>query len=136
MLQYCWICQNRSWICLNMSEFTIIGFWVCILQYIVRGHSSSWWALIERWAYSEPGQRPKMECFGKIIIVFNYFCKKHHLKSLRGFSILVNFHKYDSVLNMHPALKITVGQRLLTVAKVFMTTKKPCWTVTMTTTRI
>ena len=36
-------------------------------------------------AYSEPGQRSKTGCFGKIIIVFNYFCKKHDIKSLRGF---------------------------------------------------
>ena len=51
-----------------------------------------------------------MEGFGKIIIVFNYFCKKTHLKSLRGswiwvlnisdIWIFVNFRRYDRVLNM------------------------------------
>ena len=34
---------------------------------------------------SEPGQRSKMERFGKMILVFNYLCKKLHLKSLRWF---------------------------------------------------
>ena len=37
--------------------------------------------LIERWAYSEPGQRSKMKRFGGIIIHFNFFCKKLNLKS-------------------------------------------------------
>ena len=52
-----------------------------------------------------------MECVGKIIIVFNYFWKKLHVRSLRGFwiyrvlnmsefSIFANFPKPDIVLNM------------------------------------
>ena len=61
-----WIYDNRV---LNMHH-----------TYIVEGYSTSWWVLIERWAYSELSQRSKMECFGKIIIVFNYFCKKLHIK--------------------------------------------------------
>ena len=36
--------------------------------------------LIERQAYSKLGKRCNMERLGKIIIVFNYFCKKLHLK--------------------------------------------------------
>ena len=65
MPQCGWICLNRTWICMNMSEFTIIG------SIIVIGS--------------------KMERFGKIIILFNYFCKKPNLKSLRGFWICVGF---------------------------------------------
>ena len=60
-----------------------------------------------------PIQNPGKDLrFGKIIIAFNYFCKKLHLKSLRGFQVSVvfqimsvfriflNFRKYDRVLNM------------------------------------
>ena len=43
---------------------------------MARGHSTSKLVLTER---------SKMECFGKIIIVFIYFCKKLDLKYLRGF---------------------------------------------------
>ena len=62
--------------------------------------------------YSEPGKRSKMEWFGKISMIFNYFCKKLHLKSLQGvlniYQVLnmsevwlfANFHKFDRVLNM------------------------------------
>ena len=57
----------------------------------MRGHFTSKWVLIERQAYSEPGQRSKTERFGKIIIEFNNFCKKLHLKSLRGFGICTGF---------------------------------------------
>ena len=37
--------------------------------------------------------------FGKIIIVFKYFCKKLHLKSLRGSEYASGF-KYVRVLNI------------------------------------
>ena len=43
-------------------------------------------------AYSEPSQRSKMERFRKIIMLFNYFCKKLHLKSLRGSEYVSGFH--------------------------------------------
>ena len=46
---------------------------------------------IERWPYSEPCQRSKLKHYGKIIIACNYFHKKVHLKSLRGFCICVVF---------------------------------------------
>ena len=38
------------------------------------------------------------------------------------------------VINIPPALKLTAGQRSLTVVKAFVTAKKPCRTVTMTAT--
>ena len=64
------------------------------------------------WEIFRKGHGPKMECFAKIIIVFNYFCKKLNLKSLSGFWICVNFEyvrvlhilkflQYGRVLNMH-----------------------------------
>ena len=43
-------------------------------------------------AYSEPSQRSKMEHFGKIIMLFNYFCKKLRLKSLRGSEHVSDFN--------------------------------------------
>ena len=58
MSQYGWIYLNRKWICLNMSEFSITDrFWISIIPDIARGHSTSKWALIERWAYSELSQK-------------------------------------------------------------------------------
>ena len=45
--------------------------------------------LIERWAYSEPCRRSKIEPFRKIVIALNYFRKTLHFKSLRGFYICV-----------------------------------------------
>ena len=55
------------------------------MQYIAWGNSASEWALIERWAYSEPCQPSKIENFRKIITAFYYFCKTPHLKSLGWF---------------------------------------------------
>ena len=40
---------------------------------------------LQRQTNSESAQRSKIICFGKIILVFNYFFKKLRLKSLRGF---------------------------------------------------
>ena len=54
-----------------MSEFTIIGK---VLNMYHAMHSVRC-ALIEKQTHLEPRQSPKMECFGKIIIVFNFFCK-------------------------------------------------------------
>ena len=113
MLQYGWICLNRTWICLNMSEFSIIDSVLNISLTIHSARSlyklmSTYWEM----AYSEPGQRSKMEHFGKIIVVLTIFEKKLHLKSLRDFwicigfqvsefCILVNFRRCDRVLNTH-----------------------------------
>ena len=44
----------------------------------------------------------------KIMIAFNYFWKKFHLKSLRGFSIYVGF-KYVRVLNIRKFAQIWQG---------------------------
>ena len=47
-------------------------------QKVIRGHSES-------------GQRSKMERFGKIIVDFNYLCKKPHHKSFSGYRICARF---------------------------------------------
>ena len=75
MPQYGWICLNRAWVCLNVSEFSIIDSFVNMYHTI---HSAtSLYKLIST--------------YWQIIIVFNYFCKKLQLKSLRGFWICVRF---------------------------------------------
>ena len=109
-----WICQNMPW---QSSEYilgskyvrilNIAGFWICLVQYIAWGHSASSWALIEKWAYSEPYQRSKIKLFAKMIIAFNYFCRTLNLKSLRGFYIYWGV-KYVRVLNT-PGLSICQG---------------------------
>ena len=50
MPQYGWICLNWTWICLKMSEFTIING--LLNMYHTIHNSRSKWVLIER--YSEP----------------------------------------------------------------------------------
>ena len=57
--------KKKVSVCLNRPEFTIIN--------------------------REPGQRSKIERFGKIILLFNYFCKKLNLKFLRASWIRVGF---------------------------------------------
>ena len=52
-----------------MSEFTIIGK---VLNMYHAMHSARC-ALIEKQTHLEPRQRPKMERFGKIIIVLAFF---------------------------------------------------------------
>ena len=109
--RYGWICLNTTGISLNMSEFKIIdkvlimaGFWMWLKQYKAQGHSTGQLVLIERQAYSEPCQRSKIEFFGKTIVVFKYFCKILHLKSLTGSEYLSGF-KYVSILNI-PAARV------------------------------
>ena len=43
-------------------------------------------------------------------------------------------NKFVIFTNQKPALKITIGQRSLTVVKTFVTIEMPCWMVTMTAT--
>ena len=113
MAEYVWIGREYVWICLNMSEFSIIDRVLNISLTIHSARSlyklmSTYWEM----AYSEPGQRSKMEHFGKIIVVLTIFEKKLRLKSLRDFwicigfqvsefCILVNFRRCDRVLNTH-----------------------------------
>ena len=100
-----WICLNRTWICLKMSEFTMIDRVLNIYHTI---HSTRSFCKLMS-TYWEIGVL--FEYFGKIIISFNYFCKILHLKSLRQlwmcrvlntseFWIFVNFNKCDRVLNI------------------------------------
>ena len=64
------------------------------------------------WEIFRTGQRSKMECFGKLILVFNCFCKKTpseiservlnmcRVLNMLDFWIFLNFRKYGRVLNM------------------------------------
>ena len=70
-----------------MSEFTIIGR---ILITYHKIHS------VQVNEYLEPGQRSKMECLGKIVITFNYFCEKLHPKYLREFQVCFGFSTCQS----------------------------------------
>ena len=67
-----------------MSQFTIID---SVLNMYHTAHSTrslhKLIVLIERKAYSESCQRSTIKPFGKIFVIFNYFCKKLNLKSLR-----------------------------------------------------
>ena len=78
--EYSWM-----WISLNMSEFTIIDR-VLNMYHTIYSARSLYKLTSTNWGIGvfRNGQRSKMEPFGKIIIVFNYFCKKLHLKSLRN----------------------------------------------------
>ena len=92
--KYATICLNRTWICLNMSEFSTIGSVLTMYHTINSPRSfykllSTYWEIFR--TYSEPGQRSKMERFGKIIRFLNYFCKKLHLNYLGGFWICDGF---------------------------------------------
>ena len=91
--KYATIWLNMSEQDVNMSEFLIIDRVLNMYHTIMHSASSlkKLMSTYSEFTYSELGQRSKMECFGKIIIVFNYFCKKLHLKSLRGFCICVGF---------------------------------------------
>ena len=68
------------------SKYAKIWLYMCHTIYSARSFNklmSTYWEV----GFSEPGQRSKMEPFGKIILVLNCFCEKLHLKSLRGFFI-------------------------------------------------
>ena len=62
----------------------------------------------------------------KMWIIIN---KRHFLIFLVNYT---QFHEEGDIIVT--ALKITTGQRSLTVVKVFVTAGKPCWTVNMTAT--
>ena len=77
------ICLNRTWICPNMSEFTIIGRVLNMYHTIPSARSlyklmGTYWE-IQTETYSEPSQKSKMVLFGKINYSF-YFCKKNSFK--------------------------------------------------------
>ena len=59
---------------MNMSECMITDR-VLSMSYRIHSvwHSTSYWVLIERLAYSEPYQRSRIERLGKIIITFKHF---------------------------------------------------------------
>ena len=108
MPQYGWIYLSRTWICLNMSGFTIMNRF--LNMYHIIHCAESLYKLMSIWekGISEPGQRSKMERFRKIIIVFNYFCKKSYIfeSVLDVCRVLTmaefwNFRIYERVLNIH-----------------------------------
>ena len=92
--------MTRTWIC-HMPEFTIINTYYTI-------HSVS--LMSNYWQICVPGQRSKMECFGKIIIVLIIFAKNslniwEGSKYVSSFKyvrlwIFVNFRKYGRVMKM------------------------------------
>ena len=84
--------SKHATIWLNMSEFSIIDR-VLNTYYAILSARSLWKLMSTYWEIkcSELGQRSKMERFGKLIIVSNYFRKKLHLESLRWFCICVGF---------------------------------------------
>ena len=90
--QYARVTQGSKYgtICLNICEFTTIDIYHIIHRtkpfYLVNDY-----LLRDFQAYSEPSQTSEMKRFGEIIIMFNYFCKKFHLKSLRGLWICTEF---------------------------------------------
>ena len=98
-------------LCLYMSEFTIT-YRVLNIYHTIISARSPYKLMSTYWFISDSGQRSTIERLGKIIIVFKYFCKELHIKSLRGFWIyvgfynvrvlwiFVNFRKYDRVLNI------------------------------------
>ena len=74
------------------------------MQYIARGHSTSYWVLIEWWAYLEPYQISKIERLGKKIIALTIFTKHSILNLWEGSEYESGF-KCINILNI-PGLSI------------------------------
>ena len=96
----------KSWtgfkICRNVAEYVWMGG-----EYALKCLSSArslykvmstYWEIL-RDTHSEPGQRSKMERFGKIVIVFGYLYKKKFILNLWEGSEYVSGFKYGRVLN-------------------------------------
>ena len=97
MPQNGWIWLTRTWICLNMSEFKVMD--KVLNMYHTKYSASSLCKLMS--SYWEIGVFSTLsECFGKVITFFNYFRKKLHRKSLRGFWEHLSGFKYGRVLNI------------------------------------
>ena len=90
MPQHGWIRLNWMRICLKMSGFTIINR-LLNMYHTIHSSRSVWKLMSTYWEIFRTVQRSKMERFGKMIIVFNYFRKKCQLKPLRGFWICFRF---------------------------------------------
>ena len=93
MPQYGWIYLNRTWMCLNMSEFTITDK-VLSMSSTIHTAKTYWKKGVFR-ALSKIWDR----ALWKIIIAFNYFRKTLYPKFLRGGSEYVSGFKYFRVLN-------------------------------------
>ena len=99
MLQYGWICLNKVWIWLHLFyENRVLNMYHAI--YSVRSPCrlmNTYWVL----AYSELGQRFKMEHFRKIVIILNYFFAKNSILNLwEGSEYYVSVFNYVRVLNI------------------------------------
>ena len=90
MPQHGWIRLNWTRIYLKMSGFTIINR-LLNMYHTIHSSRSVWKLMSTYWEIFRTVQRSKMERFGKMIIVFNYFRKKCQLKPLRGFWICFRF---------------------------------------------
>ena len=86
MPQFNWKCLNRTWICLNMSEFTITDKVLNMSHTMYIVVRSLYKLKSTYWEISEPCQRSN-----KMIIAFSYSCQTLDLKFLRGFWICVGF---------------------------------------------
>ena len=64
----------RTFDCMFLSRHVCVSEWIHSLELPDCNAYVTWYE-----------HTVKMECFGKIIIVCKYFCKKLNLKSLRGF---------------------------------------------------
>ena len=99
MLQYGWICLNKVWIWLHLFyENRVLNMYHAV--YSVRSPCrlmNIYWVL----AYSELGQRFKMEHFQKIVIILNYFFAKNSILNLwEGSEYYVSVFNYVRVLNI------------------------------------
>ena len=102
---YIWICLSMTWICLIMSEFSIICR-VLDMYHMIHSVRSPCKLMCTYWemVYSEPGQRSKMERFGKTIIVLNYFCKTKSIFNLWEGSESVPRFNYIRFMNIRKFL--------------------------------
>ena len=125
--QYGWKCLNRTWISLNISEFSLKGRVLNMshIQCILQGHSPSWWLLIERWVYSEIHQRSKVVDFGKTIVPFDYFHKTLHLNLWQGPKYVLVF-KHVRVLSI-PGLLICQGSEFPWLHRVYLLQMAGFW---------
>ena len=86
MPQYGWIYLNKTWICLNMSEFTIINRFLNMVTVRVNGY------LLTDRCMQNPIYYLRWSALEKL-------CKKLNLKSWEGYEYVSDF-KYVRVLNI------------------------------------
>ena len=106
MPQYGWICQNRKWICLNMSGFLAIDR-ILNMSHTIHSSRSLYKSMSTYWEMSVFRTLSKIEGFWKNIRVLTIFVK-HSILYLWESSEYVSQFKYIRVLNI-PGLSICRG---------------------------